>query len=229
MIEVLTPRRIPVLVSFIIFCGLSVCFAQTNSKDGKQAGNSVLASEGSPTAATDKTGPAKNADIPGVAPDESYRIGVEDELHISVWHEAELSEDVVVRPDGMITMPLLNDVPVVGLSTGQLKDLLTEKLKPYVTEPQVTIVVRAIRSRRIYLAGQVMKPGAFPLNGRRTVLQLLLEAGGLGPYAKSDKIYVLRNMDGKQERLSFNYQKALKGEDAKQNFFLMPGDTIVVP
>ena len=160
---------------------------------------------------------------------DEYRIGTEDELKISVWHEQELSVPVVVRPDGMITMPLLNDIPVVGLSTKQLQDLLTEKLKPFVTEPQVTVVVTGIHSRRVYLLGQVPHTGAFPLNGRRTILQLLAEAGGLGPYAKGDNIYVLRNQNGTTQRLNFSYKKAIKNQDLSGDFELMPGDTIVVP
>ena len=163
------------------------------------------------------------------ANNDEYKIGTEDELKISVWHENELSGPVVVRPDGMITMPLINDLPVVGLTTKQLQDLLTEKLKPFVTEPQVTVVVTGIRSRRVYLLGQVAHTGVFPLNGRRTILQLLAEAGGLGPYAKGDNIYVLRNQNGSTQRLNFNYKKALKDQDLSGDFVLMPGDTIVVP
>lgn len=162
-----------------------------------------------------------------VDPGDEYRVGIEDELTINVWHEPELSSAVVVRPDGVITLPLLNDVPVVGLTTKELQALLTEKLKGFVTEPQVTVIVRGIRSRKVYLMGEVPHPGAFPMNNRKTVLQLLAEAGGIGPYAKGKSIYVLRKSAGKQERLAFNYKKAMR--DSKYDIELTPGDMIVVP
>lgn len=158
-----------------------------------------------------------------------YRIGVEDELQISVWHEPELSLPVQVRPDGMITLPLVNDVSVVGLTTQELQTQLTEKLKPFVNEPQVTVIVRNIRSRKVYLVGQVAKPGPYPLNGRKTVLQLITEAGGLGQFAKSGSIYVVRNSAGKQVRLRFNYKKALAGKSDSGDTELLPGDMVVVP
>jgi polysaccharide export outer membrane protein len=160
--------------------------------------------------------------------DENYRIGIEDELQISVWHEPELSLNVVVRPDGMITLPLVNDVSVAGLSTKELQNLLTEKLKPAVTDPQVTIIVRGIRSRTIYLVGQVARPGAFPLNTSKTVFQMLVEAGGLSPFAKPNAIYVLRKTASGQQKLRFSYKKAVKGDSA-QDIKLLPGDMIVVP
>ena len=160
--------------------------------------------------------------------DEKYRIGIEDELQISVWHEAEFSLSVSVRPDGKITLPLVNDIPVVGLSTKELQDLLTEKLKPFVADPQVTIIVRAIHSRMIYLVGQVARPGALPLNSSKTVFQVLVEAGGLSPFAKSNAIYIIRKNPSGQQKLPFNYKKAVKGV-LEQDIDLVPGDIIVVP
>lgn len=161
-------------------------------------------------------------------PNDTYRIGIEDDLQVSVWHEPELSTQVVVRPDGVITLPLLNDVHVVGLTPKQLQTELTAKLKNYVTEPQVTVIVRGIKSRKVYLIGEVGHTGVFQLNTRMTVLQLLAEAGGLGPYAKGDNIYVMRTENGMQKKLRFNYKKALRG-DQKEDFELEPGDMVVVP
>jgi len=161
--------------------------------------------------------------------DSSYRIGIEDELQISVWREPELSLGVVVRPDGMITLPLLNDVPVMGLTTTQLGDALTEKLKPFVNEPQVTVIVRNIHSRRAYLVGEVSRQGAYSLNGRLTIMELLAEAGGMGPFAKTDKIYVLRKVNGKPVQIPFNYKKSIVGRGDKDNIVLLPGDIVVVP
>src|SRR5277367_6105356 len=119
------------------------------------------------------TGTQSSADDASV-----YKIGLEDELQISVWHEAELSMPVQVRPDGMITMPLINDVPVVGMTTKELQAKLTEKLSAFVNEPQVTVIVKTIKSRKIFLVGQVAKPGPYMLVGKKTVLQVILEAGG---------------------------------------------------
>ena len=163
-----------------------------------------------------------------VAP-EGYRIGLDDSLSISVWHEPELSSVVVVRPDGMITLPLINDVNVVGLKPLELQELLTEKLKAYVSEPQVTIIVTGIKSRKVYLVGQVAKQGAYPLEGDETVLQLLATCGGVGPFAKTGSIYVLRGEKGKQVRIPFKYKKALQGRSGNGDVVLQPGDVVVVP
>jgi polysaccharide export outer membrane protein len=157
----------------------------------------------------------------------TYVIGVEDELQISVWREPELSTTVVVRPDGMITLPLVNDLKVAGLKTEELQNILTEKLKGFVNEPQITVMVRAIHSRKVYLVGQVQHQGTFPLNGDMTALELLAVAGGLGPFAKADSIYILREQNGKKIRIPFHYKKAVAGKS--ENVALQPGDVVVVP
>jgi len=161
--------------------------------------------------------------------DPSYIVGIADELQISVWKEPDLSGTVVVRPDGMITLPVIDDVKVVGLTTKRVQEILTEKPKNVVDEPQVTVIVKNIRSRKVYLVGQVGHPGAVTLNAHETVLQILAESGGPGPYAKSDKIYILRNQGEHQEKLNFNYKKAVKGGDPNADFPLQSGDVIVVP
>jgi len=165
---------------------------------------------------------------PDIAPD-VYRIGVEDELTVNVWREPELSSSVVVRPDGMITLPLLNDVKVTGMTPMELQTSLTDRLKAFINEPQVVIIPRAIRSRKVYLVGEVGKQGTYPLNGTKTVLQLLTEAGGVSPFAKADSIYVLRDQNGKQTKLPFRYKKAISGKSDREDFALIPGDMIVVP
>jgi polysaccharide export outer membrane protein len=161
--------------------------------------------------------------------DETYRIGVEDELQVTVWREPELSASVAVRPDGVISLPLLDEVPVVGMTTKELAENLTKRLRAYVAEPQVTVVARQIRSRKVYLVGAVGRPGSYPLNGRKTVLQLLAEAGGPGQFAKVKSIYVVRDINGKRMKLPFNYKKALAGNDVDSDVILAPGDMIVVP
>ena len=168
-----------------------------------------------------------SAALPVIDP-KTYRIGVEDELMISVWREPELSTQVVVRPDGKITLPLLNDIEVTGLRTDELQDMLTEKFKPFVNTPQVTIIVRGIRSRKVNLIGQVSRQGSFDLNDNKTILDLIAQAGGLSPFAKSGSIYVLRDSGGgKKTRIDFNYKKAISGKGP--NPVLQPGDLIVVP
>lgn len=162
-----------------------------------------------------------------VQPPSGYRIGASDELTISVWHEPELSEAVTVRPDGMITLPLLNDVTVAGLTTEEMQGLLTDRLKSLVNDPQVTVIVKAVHSQKVFAAGNVVKQGVYALEGRQTALELLVEAGGLGPFAKSGSIYILRNVNGKPTRMPFNYKKALSGKGANPE--LQPGDMVVVP
>ena len=171
----------------------------------------------------------KKPDAPNEPVPTGYRIGTEDELQISVWKEPDFSIGVVVRPDGMITMPLLNDLYVIGLQPTDLQALLTEKLKPFVNEPQVTVIVRGIRSRKVFVYGEVGRPGAYPIGGSKTVMEVLADAGGLSLFAKKGSIYVLRKVNNKQSKLRFSYKSALKGTNPADNFELLPGDVVVVP
>jgi polysaccharide export outer membrane protein len=195
----------------------------------------VQASSGRYGQDKDKAAPAKTqtppdgSTKPAVVDSDYYRIGIGDELQISVWHEPELSMPVQVRPDGMITLPLINDLGVVGLSTHELQNVLAEKLKPFVNEPQVTVIVRTIHSRKVYLMGQVGKPGPYALNEKKTVLELITEAGGPSTFAKTGSIYIIRTVNGQQSRLKFNYKKALAGKADAGDVELLPGDMIVVP
>jgi len=160
------------------------------------------------------------------APD--YVIGPEDVLHIAVWKEADLTATLPVRPDGKISLPLLDDVQAAGLTPIQLSESLTEKLKKFVADPRVTVVVTAINSKRIYLVGEIARSGAMPMLPHMTVLQALSSAG-LSQFANTKRIYVLRSTNGKEEKLPVNYQKLVKGQAMEQNYVLVPGDTIVVP
>jgi polysaccharide export outer membrane protein len=144
-----------------------------------------------------------------------------------VWHEPEFSQTVEVRPDGMITLPLLNDIKIAGLSTEELRVLLTDKLKTVVNDPQVTIIVKAIRSLNVFLVGAVGKQGMYSLTSGLTVLELITQGGGLGPFAKSGSIYILRTVNGKQVRIGFNYKKAVQGKG--DDPVLQSGDKVVVP
>jgi polysaccharide export outer membrane protein len=157
-----------------------------------------------------------------------YVIGPEDALHIAVWREADLTASLPVRPDGKISLPLLDDVQASGLTPKQLADSITEKLKKYIADPRVTVVVTQINSKRIFINGEVLHPGPMPMLPNMTVLQALSSAG-LNQFAKIKGIYVLRVENSKQQKLPVNYKKLLKGEQIEQNYLLQPGDTIVVP
>jgi len=159
----------------------------------------------------------------------AYIIGEQDTLNITVWKEKEISGSVVVRPDGKITVPLVGEVKVVGMTPAQLQALLTDKLKPFVTIPQVTVAVAEIRSRKVYLIGHAAREGPFMINSSTTVLQVIAEAGGLRDFAKRKKIYILRQQGDAQVRFPFNYDDVIKGKNIDQNILLQPGDTIVVP
>jgi polysaccharide export outer membrane protein len=163
------------------------------------------------------------------ATDASYRIGPQDVLRIDVWKETEISRSVPVRPDGKISLPLLNDVQAAGLTSMELANVISEGLKKYITNPQVTVSVTEINSRRVYVTGEVTRPGAFPLLPNMTVLQALTSAGGFTQFARTKKIYVLRAEGGKQVKHPFNYSDVIKGNHPEDNIVLQPGDTIVVP
>ena len=172
--------------------------------------------------------PTTAAQAADTASDPDYVIGADDVLRISVWKEPDLSETLPVRPDGKISMPLLNDVPAAGLTPLQLKDSLTEKLKKFIADPRVTVVVTAMASRRIFVSGEVLHTGPMTLLPHMTMLQALSQAG-FTQFANVKGIYLLRTENGKQEKLPFNYKEVIKGNRPEQNIVLKPGDTVVVP
>ena len=182
------------------------------------------ASAASDKTASDKATTAVSASQAGP----EYVIGPDDALHIAVWREADLTASLPVRPDGKISLPLLDDVQAAGLTPKQLADSITEKLKKFLADPRVTVVVTQINSKRIYLVGEVLHVGATPMLPNMTVLQALSSAG-LNQFANTKRIYVLRTENGKQQKLPVNYRKLVKGEQIEQNYLLQPGDTIVVP
>jgi polysaccharide export outer membrane protein len=161
--------------------------------------------------------------------DPDYVIGPEDVLHINVWKEGEVSGGVPVRPDGKISLPLINDVQAAGYTPMQLANVIKERLKQYLTEPLVTVVVTGINSKRIFLVGEVGHVGSMTMLPNMTVLQALASAGGFSQFAKIKKIYILRNANGKQVKIPFNYKDAINGLRPEQNIQVKPGDTIVVP
>jgi polysaccharide biosynthesis/export protein len=189
----------------------------------------VLAQDESPRNFTkpDQNKPSQPVAVPQELPSD-YVIGADDQIKISVWNEPNLTEQVPVRPDGKISMPLLNDVAAAGLTPLQLKDSITEKLKKYISDPRVTVVVVAMNSRRVFVTGEVTHSGPMPLLPHMTVLQALAEAG-FTQFANLKGIYLLRVENGKQTRLPFNYKQVVKGNHPEENIQLKPGDTVVVP
>jgi polysaccharide biosynthesis/export protein len=182
--------------------------------------------QGSGTTAKD-TRQAPPATSTRATVDAGYKIGAQDVLRIDVWKEPDISRSVPVRPDGKISLPLLNDVQAAGLTAMELANAISEGLKKYITSPQVTVSVSEINSQRIYVTGEVTRPGAYPLLPNMTALQAVTSAGGFTQFANTKKIYVLRQENGKQVKYPFNYKDVVngKGEDIP----LRLGDTIVVP
>jgi polysaccharide biosynthesis/export protein len=205
-----------VLAMALVTAGL---LAQTSDAPKSMDGNAK------PAAVADKPVPPVQDADPTTS---DYVIGADDVLRISVWKEPDLSETLPVRPDGKISMPLLNDIPASGLTPLQLKDSITEKLKKYIADPRVTVVVTAMNSRRIFVTGEVTHTGPLPLLPHMTMLQALAQAG-FTQFANVKAIYLLRTENGKQEKLPFNYKDVIKGNHPEQNIQLKPGDTVVVP
>ena len=174
-------------------------------------------------------------DPPGAKPaatvpvDPDYKIGPQDVLRIDVWKEPEIARTVPVRPDGKISLPLLNDVQASGLTSMQLAGVIRDGLTKYITSPQVTVTVTEINSRRVYCTGEISRQGAMPLLPNMTALQAISSCGGFSPFAKIKNIYILRIENGSQVQLPFNYKEVIRGKKSEENILLKPGDIIVVP
>jgi polysaccharide biosynthesis/export protein len=156
-------------------------------------------------------------------------IGTDDVLSIVYWKDKDMSADAKVRPDGRIALPLINEVQAAGLTPEQLHKRLTEESKKYMEDANITVVVREINSRRVFITGEVNKPGPYPLTSATSVLQLISLAGGLRDYANAKKIVIMRTENGRPISLPFNYKDVSSGRKLEQNIELKPGDTVVVP
>jgi polysaccharide export outer membrane protein len=157
-----------------------------------------------------------------------YTLGPADIIRVNVWKSADLSQTVTVGPDGFVSLPLLGDVHAAGLTANQLAQDLNSRLSSYVVSAQVTVSIVDIRSRQVFVTGQVGKPGVYPLIAPLNVLQLIAQAGGLNTFANRKGIFVLRGTKGDVQLIKFNYVSAIHG-DVKQNINLQPGDTVIVP
>jgi polysaccharide biosynthesis/export protein len=161
--------------------------------------------------------------------DENYRLHYGDSVFISVWGEETLQKEVKVLPDGSVTFPLAGRVDVENVTTVEAQKRITEKLKVYLNDPQVTVVVTSVEGNKAYVIGKVLKTGAIPLTGPTTVLQALSMAGGFDKFAELTKIKVLRNVNNKQTVTPVNYERLMQGQNLESNLLLQPGDTILVP
>jgi polysaccharide export outer membrane protein len=215
------PERLLILAFFLpsLFC-----YSQNTEP---AAGPAQVAAPAPAAPAPAAPEPAPLVSAPGVDAN-TYVIGPSDVLAVTVWKEPDLSREILVRPDGMITLPLLGDVQASGLTPLQLADQIAAKLKKYVQDPNVSVVVGAIHSKVIYLLGEVGRKGPVEMTPGMTLLEAIASASGLTDYANAKKIYILRDKDGKHERIPVHYKEALKG-NSQFNLVLEPGDTIVVP
>jgi polysaccharide biosynthesis/export protein len=190
----------------------------------------VIVLMASAASAGQSASPANTPDLGANAAsvDGDYIIGSNDILSIVFWHEKEMSSDVVVRPDGKISVPLLKDVRAAGYTPEQLGSVLSTAAARFLTDPVATVIVKEIHSRNVFVVGSVAKSGTVALQGDMNVLQVIAEAGGLLDYADQDNIQILRNENGRQIRIKFSYKEVQKGENMKQNILLRPGDTVLV-
>ena len=180
--------------------------------------------------------PASSSPSPNVPPEQTelavpidYVIGPEDVLGIVFWREKEMSGDIPVRPDGKITVPLIGEVTAAGLQPEALREQLRLAAGKYLTDANVTVVVRQINSRKVFITGEVMMPGGFPLISPLTVMQLIAMAGGVTPYADAKSIMIMRTENGRPRTFKFNYKDVAKARNLSQNIQLQPGDMVVVP
>jgi polysaccharide export outer membrane protein len=184
----------------------------------------AVSAQSPPAAARPPTGRA-----PGVPTLPDYLIGVEDVLGVVFWREPDMTGDVTVRPDGLITLPLVGDIQAAGLRPDALREEIRKAAARFVEDPNVTVVVRQINSRKVFITGQVAQPGSHPALAPMTVMQLIALAGGLTEFADKENISVLRVEQGQTRSFKFNYKDVSKGKNLAQNIVLKPGDTVVVP
>jgi len=223
-------------VAAVLALSVSLAIAQDTSAqqpDSQGAAKPVLpatSDDGNVAKAT----PIPTTDTPATrvskVTQEGYVIGIGDALDINVWKEGELSKNVMVRPDGMISLPLVGELKAQGLTPVQLQDQLTTALSKVLSDPQVTVIVVSVNSLSFNIMGNVLKPGYYPLTHPITVLDAIALSGGFKDFAKEKKIYILRTgPNGKQEKLYFNYKQVIRGQRMAQNIMLQPRDTLVVP
>jgi polysaccharide export outer membrane protein len=198
------------LLSLCLFAALSVPLVAQPTKQPQSSVTSASKPVASPTLPKD------------------YVIGVEDILNVVFWREKDMSAEVRVRPDGKISLPVLNDVPAAGLTPEQLAAAVQTAATKFVRDAGATVIVKEIRSRKVYVIGEVVKPGTFQLGSELNVLQIIAEAGGFLDHANKGNVVVVRNENGQEHRYTFNYNDVVRGKNVQQNIRLVPGDTILI-
>ena len=213
-------RGMPLTFSLGLMLMLGSTSAAQSSFDSAATANAAKAA---PAKGTENKLPSTNPTSP------TYRIGPQDVLNVDVWKEPEVTRAVTVRPDGKISLPLLDDVQAVGLTPTELSAVISEGLKEYINHPRVTVTVSEVNSKRVFVTGEVMRSGAFPLLPNMTALQALSSCGGFTQFANTKKIYILRMQEGKQVKIPVNYKSLVSGRKPEDNVVLQTGDTVVVP
>jgi polysaccharide export outer membrane protein len=208
----------------VLVLAMTLCSAQAQEATNPAATPAQKEPTAAPAPAQTTNSTAKSA-----VDSQTYVIGENDVLDIDVWKEKEISRSIPVRPDGKISLPLIGEIPASGMTPLQLQEDIARRLKDFLANPAVTVIVTDPRSHHFNVMGTVAKPGSYPLSQSTTVLDAISLAGGFRDFAKETKIYVLRNVAGKQTRLPFNYKDAIKGKNPEKNVVLQPGDTVVVP
>jgi polysaccharide biosynthesis/export protein len=214
-----------VLVTAGLACHALPAFPRQKAQESQKPAQSSIVVSGDRSGGGDRSTPAG----PSARTSPDYLIGADDVLDVNVWKEQELTRTVQVRPDGKISMPLLNDVQAVGLTPFQLAQSIAEKLKKYLTSPRVTVMVTQINSQRVYITGEVTRPGAYAVLPGMTILQAITSAGGLTPFANGKKIFLMRDENGVPAKYPFVYKEVLDGRRAEDNLKVKAGDIIVVP
>ncbi len=227
-------RKLMATVLALTLAGHAVALAQTappgQAKPPKTAQPAPTQPQKPQVPPAAKPGAPAVQDVgPAVAVEPGFTIGPEDVLGVIVWREADVTGDVMVRPDGMITLPLIRDIRAAGLTPQELADRLQTALREFVTDASVTVVVRQMNSRKVFITGEVARPGAYSLVSSMTVMQLIAVAGGLTEFAEGKSISVMRIEAGKTKILPFDYKNVANGKKPAQNVMLKPGDTVVVP
>lgn len=213
--------KVPIFLVGVLLCSQAYAGEARQEQSAQSSSQKTEPKTGNTSAPATPAAPA--------AMDASYKIGPQDVLQIDVWKEPEITRTIPVRPDGKISLPLLNDVQAAGLTAMQLAGIIRDGLTKYLVNPQVTVTVQTINSRRVFITGEMSRTGAVPLLPNMTVLQALSSAGGFTPFARMKDIYILRMVDGKQVKYPFHYKDVIKGKRPEENILLQPNDVIVVP
>jgi polysaccharide export outer membrane protein len=207
---------------FVLIAACLIACAPVTAQDTPRPENVAASAEASASKAVTATGG------PRIVEPEPFRIGPEDMLDVQVWKNSDLSRVVPVRPDGMISLPLVNDIQAAGLTPGELRLQITQRLSEFIPSPEVSVIVREVHSVKVAVVGNVKMPGHYEVNSPATVLELIARAQGLTEFADRGRVVVLRQQGTSTTRIPFNYRKVAEGSE-QDNFYVRPGDIIVVP